>query len=67
MEPLTNDNKDLNDHHENSHKLCNEMKQFGGKSMETETTTWSERPNRRKVILWQKLAEEINKSKRARL
>ena len=39
MEPLTNDNKDLNDYHENSHKLCNEMKQFGGKSMETETTT----------------------------
>ena len=51
MEPLTNDNEDLNNHHENSHKLCNEMKQFGGKSMETETTTWSEFPNRRKAIL----------------
>ena len=39
-----------------------------GKSMETETTIWSEFPNGRKAIVEQILAlEEINKSKRAGL
>ena len=39
-----------------------------GKSMETETTTWSEFPNRGKAIIEQILAsEERNKSKRAGL
>ena len=39
-----------------------------GKSMETETTTWSEFPNGGKAIVEQILAsEEINKSKRAGL
>ena len=41
---------------------------FDGKSMETETTTWSEFPNGAKAIVEQILAsEEINKSKRAGL
>ena len=41
---------------------------FDGKSMETETTTWSEFPNGGKVIVEQTLAlEERNKSKRAGL
>ena len=39
--------------------------EFDGKSMETETTTWSEFPNGGKAIAEQILAsEEINKSKR---
>ena len=34
---------------------------FNGKSMETETTTWSEFPNEEKVIVEQMLAsEEVN-------
>ena len=42
--------------------------EFDGKSMETETTTWSEFPNGGKAIVEQILAsEEINKSKRAGL
>ena len=42
--------------------------EYDGKSMETETTTWSEFPNGRKAIVEQILAsEEINKSKRAGL
>ena len=42
--------------------------EFDGKSMETETTTWSEFANRGKTIVEQILApEEINKSKRAGL
>ena len=41
---------------------------FNGKSMETETTTWSEFPNGGKAIAEQILAsEERNKSKRAGL
>ena len=41
---------------------------FNGKSMETETTTWSEFPNEEKVIVEQMLAsEERSKSKRAGL
>ena len=40
--------------------------EFDGKSMETETTTWSEFPNGRKPIVDQiPVSEEINKSKRA--
>ena len=40
--------------------------EFDGKSMETETKTWSEFPNGGKAIVEQILAsEEINKSKRA--
>ena len=39
-----------------------------GKSLETETTAWSEFPNRRKAIVEQILeSEEMNKSKRAGL
>ena len=42
--------------------------EFIGKSMETETTTWSELSNGEKSIVEQILAsEEINKSKRAGL
>ena len=42
--------------------------EFDGKSVETETTTWSEFPNGGKAIVEQILAsEEINKSKRAGL
>ena len=42
--------------------------EFDGKSMETETITWSEFPNGGKAIVEQILAsEEINKSKRAGL
>ena len=42
--------------------------EFDGKSMKTETTTWSEFPNGGKVIVEQILAtEEINKSKKAGL
>ena len=42
--------------------------EFDGKSMETETTTWSEFPNGGKAIQEQMLAsEERNKSKRAGL
>ena len=42
--------------------------EFDGKSMETQTTTWSEFPNGAKAIVEQILApEEKNKSKRAGL
>ena len=42
--------------------------EFDGKSIETETTTWSEFFNGGKVIVEQILvSEEINKSKRAAL
>ena len=42
--------------------------EYDGKSMETETTTWSELPNGGKAIVEQKLAsEKINKSKRTEL
>ena len=42
--------------------------QFDGKSMETETTTWSEFPNGGKATVEQILvSEERNKSKRAGL
>ena len=42
--------------------------EYDGKSMETETTTWSEFPNGGKAILEQILAsEEINKPKRSGL
>ena len=41
--------------------------EFDGKSIETETTTWSEFPNGGKAIVEQILAsEEINKSKKAK-
>ena len=40
--------------------------EYDGKSMETETTTWSEFPNGGKAIVEQKLVlEERNRSKRA--
>ena len=42
--------------------------EYYGKSMETETTTWSEFPNGGKAIAEQILvSEEINRSKRAGL
>ena len=47
---------------------CNEAyrSEYDGKSMETETTIWSEFPNGGKAIVEQLLAsEEINQSKRA--
>ena len=47
---------------------CNEAyrSEYDGKSMETETTIWSEFPNGGKAIAEQLLAsEEINQSKRA--
>ena len=48
----------------NGASLC----EFDGKSMETETTTWSEFHNGGKAIVEQILgSEEINKSKRAGL
>ena len=37
--------------------------EFDGKSMETETTTWSERPNGKKAIVEQILASEERNSK----
>ena len=42
--------------------------EYDGKSMETETTRWSEFPDERKAFVAQILAsEEINKSKGAEL
>ena len=37
--------------------------EFDGKSIETETTTWSERPNGKKAIVKQILASEERNSK----
>ena len=52
----------------NSRKIGASHCEFDGKSIETETTTWSEFPNGGKAIVEQILAsEEINKSKRAGL
>ena len=70
MEYLSSDYEDHPNHHENSHKTMRwngaSHCQFDGKSMETETTTWSEFPNGGKAIVEQILASEIrNKSKRA--
>ena len=66
MVHLSNDHKDHSNPHENSHKLA--MKwgicfEFIGKSMETETTTWSEFPNAGKAIAEQILASERNNPK----
>ena len=61
MEHLLNDHKDHPNQEENFHKLCNEMAchcAYDGKSMETETTTWSEFPNGGKAIVEQILASE---------
>ena len=49
MEHLLNDHEDHPNQHENSLKLC----ELVGKSMETETTTWSEFPNGGKAIVEQ--------------
>ena len=69
MEHLSDDHKDRPYHHENSHKPSDELGypfEFHGKSMETETTTWSDFPNGEKGTVEQVLAsEEINKYKRA--
>ena len=72
MEHLSNDYKDYLNQHKNSHKLSNEMGHplvnLMGLSMEPETTSWSESPNRGKVIVEQILvSEERNKFKRAGL
>ena len=72
MEHFSNDHEDHTNQCENSHNLCNEMGaswcEFDGKSIETETTTWSEFLNVGKAIVEQILAlEEMNKSKRAGL
>ena len=69
MKHLSNDHEDQPNQHENSQAMpwkwafhC----EFYGKSMETETTTWSEFPNGGKAIVEQILAsEERKKSKRA--
>ena len=53
------------EHLSNGHK---DHPKYDVKSMETETTTWSEFPNGREAIVEQILvSEEINKSKRAGL
>ena len=73
VEHLSNDHEDNSNQHRNNHKLCNETQdipffEFDRKSMETETTTQLEFPNRGKAIVEQILAaKEINKSKRAGL
>ena len=71
MEHLSNDHKNHPNQHKNSHKLHDETGHAVwcfGKSMETETSTWSEFPNGMKVIVEQILAsKEINKSKTAGL
>ena len=72
MEHLSNDHEDHPNQHENSHKPCGEtgypVFEFIEKSMETETTTWSEFTNGGKAIVEQILAsEERKKSKRAGL
>ena len=64
MEHLSNDHKDHPNQHENIQKQWDETRhpvvKFG-KSMETETTMWSEFPNGSKVIVEQILmSEEIN-------
>ena len=41
--------------------------EFDRKSVETETTTWSEFSNAEEAIVEQVPTEEINKSKRARI
>ena len=51
-----------------SHDLTVSCCEFDGKSMKTETATWSEFPNGWKAIVEQILqSEEINKSSRAGL
>ena len=71
MEHLSNDHEDHSNQHENSHNpRWNRAScfKFIGKSMETETVTWSEFPNEGKPIVEQILAsEERKKSKRAQL
>ena len=74
MDNLANDRENRSNQDENSHKLCDKTDtpksrcEFDEKSMETETATWSDFPNRGKVIVKQILApEETNKSKRAGL
>ena len=58
----------LCDGREQTQQTQNGIFDFVGKSMKTETATWSDFPNRGKAIVEQILAsEEINKSKRAGL
>ena len=66
----SNDHKDCPNQHKNSLGQWNKAScyEYDGKSLETETTTWSEFPNGGKDIVEQILAsEEINISKRAGL
>ena len=61
MEHLSNDHENHANQHENSHKLYDEMAsncEFDGKSMETETTTWSQFLNGGKTIVEQILTSE---------
>ena len=71
MEHLSNDHKDHPNQHKNSPKLCDKTAsswEFDGKSVETETITWSEFPTGVQTIVEQRLAtEEGSKSKRAGL
>ena len=64
MEHLSNDHEYSPNQHENSHKLVDETGhrcESDGKSVETETITWSEFPNGGAAIVEQILAsEEIN-------
>ena len=69
MEHLSNDHNDHPNHHKNSHKLDDENGasrcEFDGKSMETETTTWSEFLNETKAKAL--ASEERKRSKSAGL
>ena len=60
MKHLSNDHEDHPNQQKDSHKLCDEMgypvDNFDVKSMETETTTWSEFPNGGKAIVEKILA-----------
>ena len=70
MKYLSNDHENCPNQHKNSHKWWNGAShcEFDGKSIETETTTWSEFPKRRKANIEQMLmTEERNNSKRAGL
>ena len=72
MEHFSNNHKYHPNQHKNSHKLCDKNEawpfEFHGKSMETETTTWSKFPDGEKAIVEQRLVlEEVNKSKKVGL
>ena len=69
LQYLSNDHKDRPNQHKNSHKQWGASRcEHDGKSMETDTTTWSEFPKQGKAIVERILVlEELNKCKRAGL